>query len=591
MTDVPSAAAWVRSVREAASVIAGPGWTDDAGRAWDQFAAQPNIVVTLYGPQNAGKSTLLKRLLVDSGVPVPPWLTISGRNETFEVGEVVSGELAFIDTPGIAAGIEGHEEIAGGALTRTDALLIAWPPVVASAAGEHLASVIGGGFYGQEHGGHFPPGALLVVIAKADELHPNVEDDVEGYRDVCALKQGELRAMLTILIPHASLPGIHVISADPFETVGRQRQPAAEAYDAGRAWDGIEELRAALDGLRARRGELRTAAEIRYWSWIAGQVLVAAMAQQEELAVSIRDSEDAAHRLRGLADDLRAVRNAAERDLIAQVSAEVRSAADSSLGDMETARTMVELRLDNVCTGWAARYAAQVDQLLRDADLGLPGFGLPARPAGSAYRDPVTGLLDRQPGAHSRSGESQSLSGLMRGLSEQATEVTQALLELRLRAPLDKVSEELDKLEKARGDADGVAKVLKAARSFSSETEATRARSLVHRFQAAGKILPSVTEMGMIVKAELDGRRLEQYERARREQLRADIDATSKEITAAVMNGLPGEPGLSSRIEAVLAQLDTRNQAGQQAVAAAEERRAELAATQNRLAELIRARH
>ena len=45
-------------------------------------------MVTFFGPYDSGKSTLLKRLLVDEGCKVPDWLTISPRPETFEQNKI-----------------------------------------------------------------------------------------------------------------------------------------------------------------------------------------------------------------------------------------------------------------------------------------------------------------------------------------------------------------------------------------------------------------------------------------------------------------------------------------------------------------------
>ena len=60
----------------------------EADNQWQQLANISGPVVTVYGAYDTGKSSLLRRLIVDFEVEVPDWLTISARHETFEVNEV-----------------------------------------------------------------------------------------------------------------------------------------------------------------------------------------------------------------------------------------------------------------------------------------------------------------------------------------------------------------------------------------------------------------------------------------------------------------------------------------------------------------------
>lgn len=77
---------------------------------WDAFQKRDRPVVTLFGSYDTGKSSLLRRLLVDSGRDVPDWLTISARHETFEVNDVEFGTCIVRDTPGFDVGASGVRE-------------------------------------------------------------------------------------------------------------------------------------------------------------------------------------------------------------------------------------------------------------------------------------------------------------------------------------------------------------------------------------------------------------------------------------------------------------------------------------------------
>ncbi len=69
---------------------------------WSDFETSVTPVLTLFGAYDSGKSSLLRRLLVDSGSICPNWLTISGRHETFEVSSVEAAGLLIRDTPGLS---------------------------------------------------------------------------------------------------------------------------------------------------------------------------------------------------------------------------------------------------------------------------------------------------------------------------------------------------------------------------------------------------------------------------------------------------------------------------------------------------------
>ena len=128
-----------------AAVQETPGGVGAELRArWEAHASRDHVVVTFFGPYDSGKSSLLKRLLVDDGKPVPDWLTVSGRRETFEPKEVSVAGLVVRDTPGIAGGNELHEAIAKEALLLTDAIALVLPPQLVTSDRESLVAVFNG---------------------------------------------------------------------------------------------------------------------------------------------------------------------------------------------------------------------------------------------------------------------------------------------------------------------------------------------------------------------------------------------------------------------------------------------------------------
>ncbi|MCC6644963.1 MAG: GTPase domain-containing protein [Polyangiaceae bacterium] len=163
------------------------------------------MVVTLFGPYDSGRSSLLKRLFVDDGKPVPDWLTVSGRRETLEPQEVSVASVAGLvvrdvrDTPGIAGGNELHEAIAKEALLLTDAIALVLPPQLVTSVTSDRESLVGA-FNGRRFGcaarSAFAERGLPIVLSRMDEAGAMPRDDSRGYRELVERKQRELSDLL-----------------------------------------------------------------------------------------------------------------------------------------------------------------------------------------------------------------------------------------------------------------------------------------------------------------------------------------------------------------------------------------------------------
>src|SRR6476646_2725027 len=107
---------WQQTVLEVIERLVGAEQTAKVAAEWSEHAARDKVEVTFLGPYSSGKSTLLRRLVIDGGAQIPEWLTVSARRETFELNAVNVGDLTFTDAPGFAAGSELHDELAQDAL-------------------------------------------------------------------------------------------------------------------------------------------------------------------------------------------------------------------------------------------------------------------------------------------------------------------------------------------------------------------------------------------------------------------------------------------------------------------------------------------
>ncbi|GGV23982.1 hypothetical protein GCM10010182_52910 [Actinomadura cremea] len=310
-----SAETWAHDLRAAVQAVAGERWTAELNSRWAQIEARPVVGVALYGPYDAGKSTLLKRLLVAGGAEIPSWLGISARKETFQPREIRCGGLMFTDTPGLNTGEIRHDEMADAALLHNDAALIVMAPSLLTAGREHVLSVVGGRYFNEAAAVPHPPGALIPVMTQTDTLGPRPGRDTAEFEAALDAKRDELRGMLA---PHTALgavPEPHLISADPFQYTAGLDAPAPDLYTGNEAWDGIAGLRAALAALAARTAELRTGTLVRFWCKAGelahGQVIEELRRMRDAAAASERER---AH-LELLERELTALRETAEAEL------------------------------------------------------------------------------------------------------------------------------------------------------------------------------------------------------------------------------------------------------------------------------------
>lgn len=231
--------------------------------AWRQHQARAKPVALLFGAYDAGKSSLLKRLLFEDGVSVPSEITVSGRRETFSVDEVEGTLWAFRDSPGLAGGNDEHDEKALESLDLADLFLWVLPPQLVTSNKETFDDIVTGRRFGVDS--TFVTGGLLAVISRIDEAGIDPAENPDGFADLCHRKQTEFGDLLAAVGAASPTWGVHAVSADPYQGVGNET-PDASIYAMGAGWDGVPEIRASLAAAHDAASELRTLAGFRFAS-------------------------------------------------------------------------------------------------------------------------------------------------------------------------------------------------------------------------------------------------------------------------------------------------------------------------------------
>lgn len=336
--------------------VAGDSAVEQLASTWAEFASYEQPVVTFFGAFDTGKSSILRRLLVETGQTIPEWLTVSARHETFTDNLVEVAGCMMRDTPGLSPGGEDarsihNSEIAREALGLTDVLLVTLNPQLSTGERPELLEVLAGGW---------PAPTVWFLISRADEGGVDPVLDQDGFASWSARKRDELRDSLRldgdrrilVLVPdYAGLGSFEV-------------QPDPSVWDLSRDWDGIDEL---LKCLTELPGEdltaSRAAAEGRFWHQAARAQLAGIVTTLDDLKVSQDVAESSLQKRDLYVNRLDSLREAAKVSLDGAVEDAIRRASNRPQVDAEAVQESVEPALEE----WWQTQQVALARLRQDA--------------------------------------------------------------------------------------------------------------------------------------------------------------------------------------------------------------------------------
>jgi hypothetical protein len=380
------------------------------GAAWAQYAGSAPPVLTLLGGYDSGKSSLLRRLLVDAGVTCPEWLTISARHETFGVCLIEQAGLVFRDTPGLstdAADPRGEENNrrALAAAGLTDALLVVLPPQLATGELDALREVVDQGWL---------PGSLRFVISRFDEAGVDPTGDLPQYKDLAARKVQELRREFVL---SENVP-VSVVAPDAFQLAGELRQPDPSMWDPYRDWDGMQQIQAGLMSLTNQEQDLRAAAAVRYWAAALHTSFIRLSVQQEKARSALATAGQGRKSTKQLIGRLDELESGARAGLDGLLTSALDQALQVGLDD----DTRLRQRTGTALQVWFDESMAELSRFIQDADAEFARET--SRPA---WRDLDAVLLGLLPGP---AKESPAASAQDDAATGKAGERTKRLLEV-----------------------------------------------------------------------------------------------------------------------------------------------------------------
>ncbi len=340
-----------------------PGASDAVAqerRRWEEFRNLGTLELVVFGAYDAGKSSLLKRLLVDWRAPVPDWLTVSGRRETFESKRAEAPGLGLTDTPGLGSGNSEHDDLTLEAMRLADAYLWVLPPQLVTTGKERFLEVLFGDVGIAD--------ATIAIVARMDEAGVDPSDNETGFTALCVKKREELSSLVAAASSVRKLRSVHCVVADPYQMVGNAPNPEPEIYDVGRTWDGIEKLAEEVRSLAEKRDELRPQAGARFVRLLLSDVRDELARLGEDLALSKEGMDNEVDRHALYEQRLDALQRQARAELHRRIEDALLSVSRSGDAGADSIRSLEEA-LAKVVDDWAEGSFAEYRQLVGELEL------------------------------------------------------------------------------------------------------------------------------------------------------------------------------------------------------------------------------
>ena len=499
-----------------------PGGGEEIERDFVAHASRPLPVVTVVGAYDSGKSSLIKRALVDDGRDVPPWLTVSARRETFEVRESEAFGCTLRDTPGISAGNAEHDQLALEALALSDAIVVAVSPQLLTSERDAVLDILSGRVF-TPRGTAFPPSGLHVVVSRMNEAGIDPLDDPDGYAKLAERKLEELREVIRRGGVDPSTIRFHAVCADPFGRTGRIAQPTHGDFDEARAWDGVAGLEEALSEMPASLPALRVGASERYFALAAmkARSLVDDELERQQLALDTCQSD--LERLALLEKQLDALSISARLSLEGLVEEEIQSAARMHGLSLADITREAEQTLRKALERWHDQNDAAISKLAREA-----GEEIAARRESPGRRS-LDDVLAQGGRADERT-EKGVVDGLRR-FGPHLVAAVRSLHEMALGMSLEEARSELARID-ALGGFEQYLKATGRRRLVHDTAQAEDLDLAVTLHGAIAAVGPILLEFAALYSDDQRERRVAAERAQRLEELRARIDEAARSIAA-----------------------------------------------------------
>ncbi|GAA4560983.1 GTPase [Planotetraspora kaengkrachanensis] len=219
-----------------------PALFDIVRTFWRVDGARPALAV--LGDYNSGKSSLIRRIMVDSGRQPHAAFDIRALPATAAADRYQLPRLDLVDTPGLQSGHGEHDTAALEAIAEAALVFV----VV------HINLLVGNTSILEElsRGSEMiaaKGGRMVFLVNRCDELGVDPLTAPEAFLNLQNRKREELRAAFAARSIEVEIDRIHCLSGDPFGLVGGDATAEPGDFDENRLWDGVTALTSAISSL------------------------------------------------------------------------------------------------------------------------------------------------------------------------------------------------------------------------------------------------------------------------------------------------------------------------------------------------------
>ncbi|TYB91848.1 GTP-binding protein [Micromonospora sp. WP24] len=219
-----------------------PALFDIARTFWRVNGARPALAV--LGDYNSGKSSLIRRIMVDSGRRPHAAFDIRAAPATTAANRYQLPRIDLVDTPGLQSGHDQHDSAAFEAIADAALVLVVVHINLLIGDTSMLEELARGSKRIAAKGGR-----MVFLVNRCDELGVNPLTAPEAFLNLQDRKREELRAAFAARSIDVEVDKIHCLSGDPFGLMGGDATAEPVDFDENRLWDGVTAFTSAISGL------------------------------------------------------------------------------------------------------------------------------------------------------------------------------------------------------------------------------------------------------------------------------------------------------------------------------------------------------
>ena len=201
----------------------------------------------LYGDWNTGKTSFIKRLLIDAGLDIPSSLEVRAHPTTTTVQEYRWNGILLVDNPGFQNTRTQDSNVALESFPDASVILYLFSPKLVTGDTNAIDLILKGN---KEQGILSKLARTFFIINCCDELVVDPIDTPEEYLNLCKGKKEELVLILKSRGIDINTEQVFCMSSDPYQ-VGNDQDVKSSDFDPYRDWDGFDSFVTAFNSVRS----------------------------------------------------------------------------------------------------------------------------------------------------------------------------------------------------------------------------------------------------------------------------------------------------------------------------------------------------